>query len=138
MGSDGGARPLNLPFMQVFEERNWSLDFFRHACLIFIGMPELTSFGWFFFDRLERSGTHELRSKRTAVRNQKTDVKISWDSLLHREVPLENQHTKKDVMLNSFQHLITMKTNIQPPYSCSPTVPPLQGSGSPLSLLFLL
>ena len=28
LGSDGGARPLNLPIMKIFEERNWSLDFF--------------------------------------------------------------------------------------------------------------
>jgi len=61
-------------------------------------MPELTAFGWFFFDQLRRRRTHELRSKRTAVRNQKTDFKISWDALLHREIVIENQHIKKDVM----------------------------------------
>ena len=51
-------------------------------------MPELTSFGSFFFDYAKK------------------ESKVSWECLLYREMPIENQRIKKDVMGNSFQHLI--------------------------------
>ncbi len=36
----------------------------------------------------------------------KKESKISWEGLLYREIPIENQRIKKDVMGNLFQHLI--------------------------------
>ena len=36
----------------------------------------------------------------------KKESKISWECLPYREIPIENQRINKDVMGNSFQHLL--------------------------------
>jgi len=85
LGSDGGARSPNWAKANIFLLRNWSLDFFRHALsLLFECLSSLRSVGPFLV-------------------KQKTDVPISWDALLHRETPLENQHIKKDAMGKCFR-----------------------------------
>jgi len=111
-----GARPPNLPFMEVFEERNWSLDFFRHVlyllfeclsslrsvyheCFLFIGMAELTSFGSFFFDQPRKETTNSRTPLKEDERSYpKKESKISWEGLLHREIRSKNGIQNESVM----------------------------------------